>query len=84
MSKEPTSAEIYSVGPMSPDLVLEAVRRNIPDLQSVVVSVVWKHEGKERQATYHSEQPHSDLAYHAIAVDDYIKGIINGRAPGEQ
>lgn len=73
-------AEIIKIGDheTTPDLLLEMVRANIPRMKNVVVSVIFESEDgeDEYQATYHTPCKSSDLAYHAVAINDYLTGLI--------
>jgi len=81
MSDEPKSAAIYNLGhhPTSPTLLLDMVKANIPEIQSVVVSVIFRNpEGDELQKTYHSAAKNADLAWHGTCVEDYINRTLFG------
>lgn len=72
------TAEIFNIAPTTPpDLLLEMAIANLPNKSSVVVSILREEDGKIYHHVYHSEANNSDLAYHAISVDHYIKEIIN-------
>ena len=70
-------ANIHSLGDTSPELLLDMIKANIPNIKNVVVSVVFgSDDGNECQTTYYSKMNTGDLAYHCVAVDAYLKNII--------
>ena len=75
------SAKIYKIDhtPTDPDLLLEMIRSNFDNIESVIVSV----STDQFQFTYHSQMTKADMAFHLVHLQEDLISIIRN-APIEE
>lgn len=69
------SATIEKLGdwPTTPDLLLEMLRANFDDIESIVVSIV----RNDKQETYWTQMQKNDLAFHLYCTQRKLSEVIN-------